>query len=396
MSRRTNLAAPWRDVAIVGVYNTRQARTLPGETAHSLIVEATLGALADAGLTIDDVDGISAGDLSAEIAYELSIGPAWIGNSVGYPILSLFECAATISCGLASVIVLAGGDAGTYQDRSATAPWTRPVNEFVAPFGLFTAAEFALIARAHMDRYGTTPEQLAIVSATIRNNGHVNPEAVYHGRGPFSAADVLSSRMIADPFHLLDCSMTSEGGCALVIAHVDRAKDLRQKPAFVLGAGHDSFGPPYHHPPRWDLTGRRPDEVVNGQVGGRAARMALAPAGLEPADVDVLELYDPFSFEIVRQLEAFGFCAPGEGGPFVEDGHIGAHGRLPVNTDGGLMSFSHAGHIPQHLQRIIRGVQQVTGRCASRQVEGATVALCSNGGAGALFTSVAVIGGAQP
>ncbi|HEY4332379.1 MAG TPA: thiolase family protein, partial [Ilumatobacteraceae bacterium] len=333
---------PWRDVVIAGVYNTKQARSLP-TTSRQLLVEATLGALDDAGLTIADLDGVAAGAMSDALVYDLSLGPAWVREGGAHPILYLFEAVAAISAGLASVVVVAGGEAGVYGDRGATAPWTRPENEFVAPFGLFTAAEFALIARAHMDRYGTTPEQLATVAATIRNNGDVNPEAVYFGRGPFTVDDVLASRMIADPFHLLDCSMTSEGGCAIVLARADRAADLRQRPAYLLGAAHDTFGPPYHHPPRWDLAGRHSDGIINGQVGGRAARLAMAPAGLGPADIDVLELYDPFSFEIIRQLEAFGFCAAGEGGPFVADGNIDFDGEFPLNTDGGLLSFSHAG-----------------------------------------------------
>jgi acetyl-CoA acetyltransferase len=393
---RHTTSFPWRDVAIVGVHNTRQARSLPDETARSLMIEATLGALADAGLGIDDVDGLSAGPLTDELVYELGIGPAWVGAPSAYPILSLFDAASAIAAGMASVVVLTGGDAGSYADKGATAPWTRPTNEFVAPWGLFTAAEFALIARAHMDRYDTTPEQLARVAATIRNNGHVNPEAAYHGRGPFTVDDVLDSRMIAEPFHLLDCSMTSEGGCALVLTSAARAADLCRTPVFLLGVGHDSFGPPYQHPPRWDLDGRRPGAIVNGEVGARAARTAMAPAGLQPSDIDVLELYDPFSFEVIRQLEAYGFCGPGEGGAFVEDGHIDPGGAHPVNTDGGLLSYSHAGSLPQHLQRVIRGVLQLQGRCETRQVEGAEVALCSNGGAGALFTTVAVLGRERP
>src|SRR5205814_9937067 len=114
---------------------------------------------------------------------------------------------------------------------------------------MFTAAEFALIARRHMHLHGTTPEQLATVSATIRNNGHVNPEAVYYGRGPFTSDDVLASRMVADPFHLLDCAMTSEGGCALVLTTPDRARDVATDPVFILGAGSDSFGPSYQIAP---------------------------------------------------------------------------------------------------------------------------------------------------
>ena len=128
------------------------------------------------------------------------------------------EAVLAVEAGLASVVVVAAADAGVYIDHGSTAPWTRPENEFVAPWGLFTAAEFALIARRHMEVYGTTREQLAMVAATIRNNGHLNPEAVYFGRGPFKPDDVIASRLVADPFHLLDCSMTSEGGCALVVA----------------------------------------------------------------------------------------------------------------------------------------------------------------------------------
>jgi acetyl-CoA acetyltransferase len=119
-------------------------------------------------------------------------------------------------------------------------------------------------------------------------------------------------------------------------------------------------------------------------------------AGLGPQDVDVAELYDPFSFEIIRQLEAHGFCGEGEGGAFVEDGHIGPGGSLPVTTDGGTMSFSHAGINAQQLQRVIRGVEQLRGTCVSAQVADAEVALCTNGGSGALFNDAILLGTERP
>jgi acetyl-CoA acetyltransferase len=131
-------------------------------------------------------------------------------------------------------------------------------------------------------------------------------------------------------------------------------------------------------------------------VGARAARQALATAGLTPAEVDVAELYDPFSFEIIRQLETFGFCGEGEGGPFVAEGNIDANGRLPVTTDGGTMSFSHPGINAQQLQRVIRGAQQLRGTCTTNQVDRAEVALCSNGGSGALFCDVLLLGRERP
>jgi acetyl-CoA acetyltransferase len=131
-------------------------------------------------------------------------------------------------------------------------------------------------------------------------------------------------------------------------------------------------------------------------VGASAAKRAFATAGLTPAEVDVAELYDPFSFEIIRQLEAFGFCPLGEGGPFVEDGNIAPGAQLPVTTDGGTMSFSHPGISAQQLQRVIRAVQQLRGLCTTNQVAGAEVALCSNGGAGALFCDVLLLGRERP
>jgi acetyl-CoA acetyltransferase len=381
-----------RTAAIVGVHNTRQGRRLDGETSRSLALKAIHGALADAGLGLDDVDGISASPHSTSLIYDLRLGPAWQGLAFGVGMIT--EALTAIEHGMADVVVLVAAQAGEYRDHEATAPWTRPENEFVAPWGMFTTAEFALIARRHMHVYGTTREQLSIVAATIRNNGSRNPEAVYYQRGPFAPEDITASRRIADPFHLLDCATTSEGGCALVIANLEKVSDkvdVTGRPIHVLGSGADFHGPSYQHPPAWDLVGRRGDHV-NGVVGRRAAERAFSHAGLRPDDVDVLELYDPFSFEIIRQLEAFGFCGDGEGGPFVADGHIGIDGSHPVTTDGGTMSFSHAGSNPQMMQRAVRAVQQLRGQAGDLQVPGAHTALCSNGGAGALFTTVLILG----
>ena len=383
---------PFGAVAIAGVHNTVQARALPDHDSTSIALLGALGALADAGVAPHEVDGVVGTDC-AQIALELGLGPcARRPSSLGIP--AVLDAAALIVTGQCNVVLVAAGGAGIHVDRSATAPWTRPANEFVVGYGLFTAAEFALMARRHMLTYGTTPEQLASVAAVIRNNGHANPEAVYHGRGPFSPADVLASRMVADPFHLLDCATTSEGGCALVLVAADRAAECAA-PLWILGGASDSFGPSYAVAPVWDFRPRSDGDPA-GMVGARAARLAFAMAGLSPADVDVAELYDPFSFEIIRQLEAFGFCGPGEGGPFVEDGNIAPGALLPVTTDGGTMSFSHPGISAQQLQRVIRAAQQLRGTCATNQVDGAEVALCSNGGAGALFCDVLLLGRARP
>lgn len=382
---------PFADVAIAGVYNTEQARVLEGHDSRSITIAAAQGVADATGIDLATVDGVIS-SFSGDLIYTLGIGPAYEGTRGAIP--GVLQAASLIATGLCTTVLLADGGASIYTERESTAPWTRPSNEFVVSFGLYTAAEFALIARRHMEMYGTTPEQLATVAATIRNNGHANPDAVYSGKGPYEPGDVLESRMIAEPFHLLDCAMTAEGGCAMIITTADRAADLALPPVYVLGGSLDHLGPAYQHPPSWDLRGTV--GIENGYVGRRAAQASFAMAGLGPEDVDVCEFYDPFSFEIIRQFEAFGFCGEGEGGPFVADGNIAPTGRFPVTTDGGTMSYSHGGAIVQMMQRVTRGVEQLQGNCRSTQIEGASVAMCSNGGAGALFNDVLLLGSERP
>jgi acetyl-CoA acetyltransferase len=386
---------PYRNVAIAGVFNTEQGKVLEDHTSETITLKAALGVIEATGIDPLLIDGVL-GQFNSAIEYAMRLGPAWVppGSMGGIP--EVLQAADLIAQGHCKAVLIAGGGAGIYTDRTSTAPWTRITSEFVLPFGMFTALEFALIARRHMHMYGTTPEQMAHVAATIRNNGSINPQAVFYGKGPFTAADILASRMVADPFHLLDCAMTAEGGCAILLTSNDIAADLRTKPVFIHGGGVDHNGPSYQHPPSWDLKGNRSDAIENGYVGQRAAERSFAMAGLSRSDVDVAELYDPFSFEIIRQVEAFGFCGRGEGGDFVTSGAIEPGGSLPITTDGGLMSFSHGGGSVQLLQRVIRAVQQLQGDCPTMQVTGAEVAIASNGGAGALFNDVILLGTERP
>ena len=378
-------------VAIVGAYNTAQARFLEGETSFSVTLDAVRGALADAGLEASDVDGLNihtgtrGGPMTQRFwVHQLGGRPAWTGNAhMGVP--AVLEAAAAIAAGYCSTVVIANGQAGAYTERASTAPWTRPSNEFVECFGLYTAAEFALIAQRHMHLYGTKPEHLAEVASAVRTHGGMNPDAVYSGR-EISRDDVLNSPLIADPFHLLDCAMTGEGGAGVVLTTIERARDLDVTPIHILGGGMDARGAAYVAGPLWHVT---------GDVGRVAAEQAFAACGLGTSDVDVCEFYDPFSFEIIRQFEAYGFCELGEGGPFVMDGRIRIGGEFPVCTDGGTMSFSHPG-TAQLLQKVISGTQQLRGAAGARQVEGAEVAMCTNGGAGALFTDVVLLGREAP
>ena len=377
---------PFHDVAIVGAYNTAQAKRLEGWSESALLVDAMRGALASAGIAPAEVDGVSTSTWRTRLNSRdgvqfLGARPSWCGGEHG-GIAAVLDAASAIATGQCETALIANAQCGEYVDRSATNTWTRPSNEFVECWGLYTAAEFALIAQRHMHLYGTRPEALAEVAAAIRMNGARHPEAVMHGR-EVTPEDVLASRMVASPFHLLDCCINSEGGAGLVMTTAERARDLDVTPVYVLGGAVDRQGMAYVGPPSFD---------DYGDVGARAARIAFEQAGLAPADIDFLELYDPFSFEVIRQLEAYGFCERGEGGDFVMDGRIRIDGQLPIVTNGGLLSFSHAG-IVQLLQKPIAAVQQLRGEVPEPlRLPGPKTALASNGGAGALFVDLMLLG----
>jgi acetyl-CoA acetyltransferase len=381
-----SMKSPFQDVAIVGAYNTKQARRLEGTTELALVLDAIRGTLDSAGIGPTEVDGLNVSTwvnpLNARnVATWFGGRPVWTGTSHA-GIESVLEAAAAIATGQCHTVLIVAAQCGEYIERESTVSWTRPDNEFVECWGLYTAAEFALIAQRHMHLYGTKREALSEVAAAIRMNGARNPEAVMYGR-EVTPADVEASRMVADPYRLLDCCITSEGGTGILLTSAERARDLDVTPIRVLGGALDRQGMSYVSAPVWDRY---------GWVGRRAARFSFEQSGLSPADVDVAEFYDPFSFEIIRQLEAFGFCKEGEGGDFVMNGRIRIDGALPVATNGGTLSFSHAGLV-QMLQKPVNAVLQLRGELPEvLTVPDARVAMASNGGAGALFTDVMLVG----
>ncbi|TSD40549.1 thiolase family protein [Rhodococcus sp. KBS0724] len=335
-----------------------------------MTLAAIKGALADAGLGIGDVDGVNILpgldylNGSRKFAYALGIPYFWVGRAAPGP-AAVFEAALAIEAGMCDTVVLAAGEAGIYTDRATVAPWTRPSNEFIECWGLMTPAEFALSAQQYMQKFSVDPAAIAYIAAVIRNNGSRNPEAIFHGRGPFTPDDILASRMVADPYHLLECAMTGEGGSALVLTTAEKARDLPSVPVRVLGGGSESWGPSYTHPPTYERT---------GMLGRKAADRAFARAGLSRSDVDVFELYDNFSWEIVRYFEALRYCDVGEGPAFVADGAIEVGGRYPIVTDGGTMSHSHTGESQRH-QRVVQAVRQLRGTTSANQIDDAEVAL---------------------
>ena len=249
-----------------------------------------------------------------------------------------------------------------------------------AVWGNTLVGSYALAAARHMHDYGTTSEQLAEIAVTMRAHASANPLAQY--RDPLTVDDVLSSRMVADPLHLLDCCVISDGGGACVVTSDERAKDLRKPPAHILGAAHATT----HHMNISQMSD------VNLTAAAQSGQLALKRAGVSLADVDVLQLYDSFTITVLLTLEDLGFCAKGEGGRFVEDGRLRWDGPLPTNTDGGGLSACHPGMRGMFL--LVEAVRQLRGEGTARQVANAEVALV-HGTGGYLSTGATVILGSH-
>ncbi|MGV0045046.1 thiolase family protein [Mycobacterium colombiense] len=377
------------DVAIVGAYATEQARQLPDRTALDLAQEAVLGAIADAGLTPADVDGVAAdwpgpgGHPGEPSSWARVFGHPLRWTSDGMLDTSgsrgILKAAAAIDAGLCDVAVVGGGMAGMFRGASV-GPGTQPL-EFTDVWGAYVLPLFALVATTHMHQFGTTPEQLALAAATIRNNGHVNPEAIMYGKGPYTVEDVLASPMLASPLHRLEVCLAGEGGAAVVLTSLERARDLPHPPVRVLGGGMDFSGAPYVSPPQYREVGR---------LGAEAARRAFAMAGVGPGDIDVFNLYDPNAFEIIRQVEILGLCGEGDGGPFVEAGNIALDGNHPINPDGGCLSYTWNG-TQQMTLKAVEGVRQLRGT-AVNQITDARLAVAANAGSAAGHYEIAVLG----
>lgn len=385
-------ASPLAGVAIAGVGMTPQARNLPS-TSLAVSLEAAKLALADAGMAPTDLDGIAArwpgpgGTVfhpgSADWAGLLGIHVNWIGDTYPQGVPAVLDAAAAIAAGLCHTVLITGGQAGVMAaEAGKVASYTRPANEFVEPWGSFTSAQFALVAQRYLHRYPGAREGMAHVAAAIRNAGHGNPEAVMHGRGPYTAQDVLDAPMVVDPFTRLDLCLANEGAAALVVTTLERARNCPRPPIVVLGGGMEWMRQQYVDPPRYE-------EVW--PIGADAARRAYAMADITAQDVDLAQFYDVNSAEVLRQYEALGFCGEGEGGPFAMETGIGRDGGLPTCTDGGILSFSHIGWGAPTL-KIIENVRQLRGDAGERQVPGAEIALAAGAGAGAQYHNVLLLG----
>lgn len=365
---------------------------------RALEVQVILEALAAAGLELSDVDGLASctGGMmmpTVELAEYLGIQPAWTestqtgGSSFE---IHVEHAAAAIAAGMCDVVVVVyaqtpkstfkrggarflGGAPPASADLDAA-----PRVEWEIPYGpQLPIGAYALAASRHMAEFGTTSEQLAEIAVSTRRWAALNPRASL--RDPITVDDVLASPMAASPLHKLDCCLVTDGAGAVVLTSADRARDLRRPAAYVLGAGTA-----HSH----SMISQMPD--VTTTAGRESGAKAFAGAGVGPADVDVVELYDSFTITVLLALEDLGFCAKGDGGPFVEDGRLGPGGALPAQTSGGGLAYTHPGMFGMFL--LVEAVRQLQGACGERQVPGAELALAHGCGGVLSATSTVVLG----
>lgn len=371
------------ETAVVGVGLT-EFGGLPGHSHMEIMAKAIDKAITDAGIHKDEIDGIFSANFvemltPLTVAEYLGINPTYMdGTNTGGSVFvnSMQSAAAALSLGLCNVALIC------YGSNSATGPFTHPpamhtVEDVYRPRNPITP--YALAANRHMHEFGTSKEQLAEVAVSARAWAQLNPAATM--RDPLSVEDVVNARMIVDPLGKFDCCLISDGGAAMIMVRKDRAQDFPKKPVYMLGVGSRT-----DH----NLISCMPDLTTT--AAKEAAAAAFAMAGVSPADIDVVELYDAFTINTILFLEDMGFCEKGEGGAFVSNGNIAPGGSLPVNTNGGGLSCVHPGMYGMFL--MIEAVQQLRGECGERQVDNAKLAAC-NGSGGFLASQVSAIFGTQ-
>jgi acetyl-CoA acetyltransferase len=357
--------------AIVGVGESQFGRRL-GRSGMSLQLEAIKRAVADAGLDKSQVDGLIVRpshsepqfNYSAVLAGRLGLEPTYftdVALSGASSTSMIMDAVAALNAGLCTTIVCVNGDAQSppkARRRGGSSNW---VDDFEKPFGLLGAPEsYGLSARRHMHEFGTTSAQFGAIAVACRKHASLNPTAVF--RDPITIAEHQASRMIVEPFHLLDCCPVVDAAGAVVITSAERARDLAAKPVYLLGMGQGFTHSDLPYAP----------SMTTGSMRSSAER-AYAMAGVGPKDIDVAELYDCFTSVVIMTLEDYGFCKKGEGGAFVENGRIEIGGAIPVNTGGGLLSQAHAGGI----LHVTEGAIQMRGDGGARQVTDAETAIVS-------------------
>lgn len=367
------------DIAIVGVGETPVGK-LPDVESVQIQAQAVLLALQDAGLGLRDVDGLVNLDpytqpnsmFAVTLSEYLGLTPSFLSTvDVGGTVTAmtmLQQAAWAIESGYCETVVCVYGE----NSKTGRPPSMQGLymgnlmggEEWEEPFGCQgMVIPYALLAQRYLDQFGAGVEDLAAVAMTVRRHAQLNPNA--QRREPMTMDDYLASRMISTPLRLFDCSLVSDGGGAVVLTTRDRAASLEPPSVRISSIGvratHNSVA-------------QQPDIEELGMAAAGAD--AFAAAGLEPADMDVLELHDAFTISVLVTLDALGFSEPGKAGELVRSGAMALGGRWPLNTHGGLLSQAHIGG----MLHVTEAVQQLRGRCGPRQVDGASRALVSGNG----------------
>jgi acetyl-CoA acetyltransferase len=372
--------------AVVGVAESDLGAVAAEMTPIDLMAQGIQRALAECGLHLRDVDGLLCATTQSRtsglaLSEYLGISPAFIDTTILGGSSFMFHVAhaqAALQLGLCKVAVIVyGSTQRTVGRRQAS---VREYNPYETPFRPFLpASAYALAASRHMHQYGTTREQLAAVAVAAREWALLNPAA--WEKKPLTIDDVLSARMVSYPFTVRDCCLVTDGGGAVIMTTAERARSLNKPPVYVLGCGqaitHANIS-------------SMPDLTVTGAL--QSGRAAYGMAQLSPGDIDVVELYDAFTINTILFLEDLGFCPKGEGGRFVSDGHLAPGGGLPVNTNGGGLSYCHPGMYGLFL--LIEAARQLRRECGTRQIADCDTAI-AHGNGGVLSSQSTVILGTQ-
>lgn len=377
-------------VAVVGAAECDLGVT--NQSILGLQTQAVTRALTDAGLTLKDVDGIATTGVARFSATQLAdyfgIQPRWTDSTyAGGSAFEMFVARATqaINAGQAETVVISFASnqrsarsrslAGVLEDHT-------PEAQFEVPYApLFPLSYYAMAAQRYLHDYGGTREQLGEIAVAAREWARLNPKAFRHEAGPLTVEEVVSSPMVSSPLTTLDSCLVTDGGGAVILTSLERARDLRQKPVEVLGYGELTTNT--------SMT-TAPDLTATGAV--HSGQEAFRRAGLKPTDIDVTAVYDSFTITVALTLEALGFCGRGEALDFVAGGRIRPGGAFPLNTSGGGLSYCHPGQYGVLL--LVEAVRQLRGEAGDRQVPGARHAL-AHGTGGILSTHATVILGVE-
>jgi acetyl-CoA acetyltransferase len=386
-------------VAVAGVAQSRQG-DWSGVPQPFLWWDMVEQACADAGLSVQDIDGV-VGAGPGGVGLRDHMPGAGIAEQLGHPVrfharsetgaastLSGMTLAAhALSTGLADVVAIAtaaSGDEGGYASadrQAAIAHMAKLSGPYEYVYGTTRVSDYAVYATRHAHEYGTTPEQLAEVAVAQRHAATLHPLSVTGWRGDITVDDVLGSPMIADPLHLLDCCVVNQGAGAMVLTRAGDARSIGRHPPVVLlgyGEGHSHIDP------------NALESLTQSPAASQAASTAFRAAGVTPRDIDVAGISDHFTIGVILGLEDSGFCSKGEGGSFVEQGGIGLAGHLPINTSGGHLSFSHAGQCA--VFSVIEVVDQLRGEAGPRQVADASLGFVTGVGGAQQAVAAAVLG----